>query len=197
MPRHREGEIGTHGHEQEQRHHLERQAGNHDIHARLLRVVFVARRRNGTSGRLQNQREDVETDEGDGIDGRTESRNGSAVDDDDAGQAEIDGGAEEGWGDGEADEVARGGVSICWAERGQRMLGALHLEPRAGENVVVQLDSGQVTENLQREASDHAAQKTPCAISNAEEDLRDQNQGEEGQIEGIPGQGGDVINLLE
>lgn len=77
------------------------------------------------------------------------------------------------------------------------MVGGLHLKPRAGENVVVQLDSGQVTENLQGEASDHAAQKPPCAMSNAEEDLRDQKQGEEGQIEDIPGQGGDVINLLE
>lgn len=107
VARHGQGEIGTHAHEQEQGNHLEGQAGNHDINARLLRVVIVGRRGNGTSGRLQNEGEDIETDEGDGINGRAEARNVSAIRDDDAGEADVDGGAEESRGDGEADEVAR------------------------------------------------------------------------------------------
>lgn len=114
LARHGEGKIGTHAHEQEKRHHLERQAGNHDIDARLLGAIVVGRRSNATSDCLQNQREDIETDEGDGVDGRAEARNGTAIDDDDAGQTKVDGGAEECGCDGEADEIAKRQVSIDW-----------------------------------------------------------------------------------
>lgn len=107
MATHGEDEIGTHEHEQEERHDLDGQARNHDIDARLLGAAIVERGGNGTSNGLQDQREEIEADEGDGIDGRAKARNVSAIDDDDAGQAQVDGGADEGGGDGEADEVAR------------------------------------------------------------------------------------------
>lgn len=107
-----ESKVGTHGHEHEEREDLEGQAGNHNINACLLGAAAVIRRGDAPPGALQDQREDIETDEGYGIDGGAEARNLSTENDDDAGQADIDGGAEEGGSDCQADQVASEHVSI-------------------------------------------------------------------------------------
>lgn len=58
---------------------------------------------------MQAESGEVADDESDGVGPRTEAGNVLAVDNDDAGEAEVDGGGKEGGTDGEADEVAVSG----------------------------------------------------------------------------------------
>ena len=69
------------------------------------RVVF-SRGGDAASGALEEQCQEVAADEDEGV--RAGSNPGvlGTVDGDDAGEADVDGGGEEGGGDSEADEVA-------------------------------------------------------------------------------------------
>ena len=92
VPFHLHREIRTQTHEYEERNDLKRQTGNHDVDPILsLRRVAPRRRIGQRSTRgLQHQREDVCGNEDDGVGPRFEARELLAIEDDDAGEAEVD-----------------------------------------------------------------------------------------------------------
>jgi hypothetical protein len=87
---------------------------------------------------LQDEGEEVAADEGNGIEGRAEAREFSPVNDDNVSQADIDGGAEEGRGDGEPDQITARMVSSTVLDAGNLpTVETSHLEPGARKRVVV------------------------------------------------------------
>lgn len=100
------GEIRAHQQEQEQRYDLEGQAGDHDVDTRLLAGVGARGRGQGAADGLEDEREEIETHKGNSVDGGAETWDAAAVDDHDAGEAEVDGSTEQGGADGEADEIS-------------------------------------------------------------------------------------------
>lgn len=65
---------------------------------------------------MQNEREKVEANEGNGVEARAEARQVSPVNDDNASEAEIDGNAQEGRGDRDPDKIAGEMVSSTWLD---------------------------------------------------------------------------------
>ena len=91
-----EGEVGAQNHEEEQRYHLKRQARNHEIDSYLLLRTHLGRRGDGPASGLQDQRKYITADEGDGVGGGAEAGDVSAIDDDNAGETNVNRAAEEG-----------------------------------------------------------------------------------------------------
>ena len=85
---------------------MEGETSDHDVDAGFLGGRVFACGGNPSSGPLQHEREEVAEDEGEGVGSRLEPREALAIDDDDACETKVDGGAEEGGADGEADEVS-------------------------------------------------------------------------------------------
>lgn len=84
---------------------MEAQACNHDVDPGLLEGVRVGGVGECAPDGLQDEGEDVAADEDDGVGAGLEAGEGFAVDDDDAGEGEVDGGGDETWCYGEDDEV--------------------------------------------------------------------------------------------
>lgn len=91
--------------EQCQREDLERQAGNHDIDAHLILGLSGRAARDPAARSLQDETEQITAAEDERVGAGPEAAEVFSVDDDDARQGEVDGGAEEGRRDGQADEV--------------------------------------------------------------------------------------------
>lgn len=71
---------------------------------------------------LKNERDEVACHEGDSVDTWAETRDLMAVDDDYAGEAEVEGAGEEGGGDCEGDEIAMRVVrTLFWALDGLKI----------------------------------------------------------------------------
>ena len=103
---HAQPEVEAQRAEQRQGKHLPRHARHHGVDAGLQRGgVGPHGGRDGAAGRLQQQRDEVEHDEDVRVHLRAEAGALRGVDDDEPGQGQVDGGREEGGGDGEADEV--------------------------------------------------------------------------------------------
>ena len=66
-------EVGTQHHEDEQGEDLARQAGDHDVDSGLLGGFGAGGGSQGPSDGLQHQREQVEADEAEGVESRTEA----------------------------------------------------------------------------------------------------------------------------
>ncbi len=109
-------EIGAQSHEDTQADDLEAQAGDHDVDPGLLEGFGVGGVGERAADGLHDEGEDVAADEDDGVGAGFEAGEGFAVDDDDAGEGEVDGGGDEAGGDGEDDEVpfVSLGVSSCY-----------------------------------------------------------------------------------
>ena len=107
------GELGAEGGEEREREDLEGESCDHDVDAHLVLAGRVGARGDGAADGLQHQRDEVAGYEGEGVGAGTEAGEVFAVDDYDAGQAEVDGGGEEGWGDGESDERPGGWLVGC------------------------------------------------------------------------------------
>lgn len=93
-------------HEDEQRDNLERDTGKHDGPSCIDSGVIAGCGCEPTAGALEDERDEVACDESDCVGARAETGYLLAVYDDDAGEAEVEGGSEESGGDCEGDEVA-------------------------------------------------------------------------------------------
>lgn len=82
-----EPEIYTQHHEQREAHDLERQPGNHNIDAGILRAHVISAGREGAACRLEDQADDVAADEGYGVCSGREAPQVRAVNDDESGEA--------------------------------------------------------------------------------------------------------------
>lgn len=101
-----EREIGPKHHEQRHGEDLPHQAGDHDIFATDGSGMGSGCGCHASACALQDECEEIASDENVGVGARSQSGVLGAVDRDETGEAEIDGGGEECRGDGEADEVA-------------------------------------------------------------------------------------------
>lgn len=61
----------------------------------------------------------------------------------------------------------------------------MHLDPRA------------VAHDFENQSTDHGSEVAPCAIPYTEKGLYEEEQGEDGEVESIAGQGGIIANLSE
>ena len=153
-------------HEDDDRNDLPRQTSNHDIDTGLLaRRAGVRGGSDPTTGTLENQREEVEDDERDGVCARLEARKALTIDDDDARQAEVDGGREEGRADGQADEVEQEVTQL--------------------ERVAVQLDTTSVTQDLEEKAEERAHRVTPHLVADTDAQADKQVQTKDAEQDGI------------
>ena len=71
-------------------------------------------------------------------------------------------------------------------------MGGLHDEVAVGEHVVAHQDTSDVSDALEDQAAAHGDQVAPRLVADAQEDLREQAEGEDGGEEGVAGQGGEV-----
>lgn len=174
-----ERELGTARGEEREREDLEAQAGNHDVDAHLVLGLGRGAGRDAATGGLQDEREQVAAAEDKGVCARAEARQVLAVDDDDAREAEVDGGAEEGGRDGEADEVDEE-VVAGWVE-----------------GVLVQQYAPGVADGFAGQAEEHGCHVAPCSVAHAQVDVGDEVDAEDGGVEGVAAQRGDVVEVGE
>jgi len=97
--------------EQGQASHLQTETGQHHVNAGLKIFLVVRSARESTTDGLENETENVASDEGKGIRARPEARDMLAIDDNDAAEAEVDGCSEESRRDGEGNNVPEGLIS--------------------------------------------------------------------------------------
>lgn len=71
----------------------------------------------------------------------------------------------------------------------------VHQERILREWVGVHLHSGDISDDLQEQPAKHGAHKAPGLVPDAEQHLRDEQEGEDAQQESIAGQGGDVSEM--
>ena len=109
---HAPGKVCAQCREHGQGDDLKRQAGDHDVDARLQRARTVGGGGKRPAGGLQHQGKDVAADEDVDVGLGLEAGQMLAVHDDDAREAEVDGRREEAGRDGDGDEVPRRDVSV-------------------------------------------------------------------------------------
>ena len=126
---------------------------------------------------MEDEGQEVAGDEEAGDEARREVRYARAVNGDDSGQTEVDGGGKQGGANGQTDKVDYEVVVV--------------------EVVDVQLDAARVADNLEARAADHGDKETPSAVADGQADLCEEAEGEEGEVKGIAGEGGDVADLAK
>ena len=127
--------------------------------------MVVGRGGNRTTHGLKNQGEKVKRAEDDSVGPWTEATGILAVNDDDAGQTQVDGAGEEGRTDGEAAQVDQEGVVV--------------------EDVVVEHETASVTDELEGQATQHGHHEAPGLAGDAEEDLWNDEDGKDDGVEDI------------
>lgn len=101
-----EGKVDAEKHEECEGDDLEDETSNHDIDSDLLCVVVVSGSSEAATGALEDEREEVAADEDEGIGPGLDSRGAFSIHDDNTGEAEIDGGSQEGGTNRQADEIS-------------------------------------------------------------------------------------------
>ena len=71
----------------------------------------------------------------------------------------------------------------------------VHQEGILREWVGVHLHSGDISDDLQEQPAKHGAHKAPGLVPDAEQHLRDDQEGKDAQQESVAGQGGDVSEM--
>ena len=123
---------------------------------------------------MQNQRDEIADHESDGVSLRFEIRVSLPVDNNDAGEAEVDSCGKEGRADGQSDYVSQ--------------------EAGISERVVVYEDAANITGHLQEQANDHSCHESPCSAVDAKSEIYDKNEGEKAGKEGVTGDGREVAH---
>lgn len=93
--------------EEDQGEDLEAQTGQHDVLADSEHVLVPRRRGDAASNGLEKQTDEVAGAEDDGVGTGLEPGQVGAVDNDDAGEAEVDGGAQESRGNSQTDKIGK------------------------------------------------------------------------------------------
>lgn len=101
-----EGEVDAEGHEGREGDDLEDETGNHDVDARLLCVRVIGGGGEAAACALEDKREEVAADEEESIGPGLDSRGAFSIHDDDAGEAEVDGGCQESRAKSQTDKVS-------------------------------------------------------------------------------------------
>lgn len=101
-----EGKVDAEQHEKCEGDDLEDETSNHDIDSDLSCVVVVGGGSKAATAALEDEREEVAADEDEGIGPGLDSRGAFSIHDDDAGEAEIDGGSQESGAECQADEIS-------------------------------------------------------------------------------------------
>ena len=138
---------------------------------------MILQRRDGrdcSPDSLDHQADDVAAQEDQGVRARLPAANLLPVDDDDAAEAQVDGGGEEDGADGETDQI--------------------HEEPAAQEGVLVEKQPADVARGLHAEAGEHAEADGGGAELDAEPDLGEGEDVDEEQEEEVAGEGGHVFD---
>ena len=107
--------LSTEKGENAERANLAAHTGNHDVDAHLIRAGGIGARSNRATDGLEEKRDEVKGDEGDGVESRCKARQILAICDNYPGEAEIDGCREECGPDGQADEIPGRDGSVTWA----------------------------------------------------------------------------------
>ena len=149
-----------------------RETSNHDVDSKLVALLIVGGGGDGTAAGLQNKSDNVGNDKDDGNPLGLEQAEPDAEDGDDPAEADVDGGCDKGRGDGGADEV------------GDKVVPA--------KDVIVQHDPPRIAHNLENHAADHADEESPGLVADAQEALGDEQGGEDGEVDGVAGERGDV-----
>lgn len=156
------GELGADEDEGEHGDDLGGETGDHEVDADLRHAVGVGGRGDGAAGGLEDQGEEIAADEEAGDELRGEPREAGPVDGDDAREAEVDGGGEEGGADGQADEVDDEGVVV--------------------EVVLPEHDAAGVADDFEARAADDGHEVAPCAVFDGEADACEQAEPENGEV---------------
>ena len=82
--------LGTQNGEDAETSYLPGDTSDHDVDSHLCARFGIGGRGDGAANGLQQQRDEVECDEGDSVGTRCETRNVFTICDDDAGEAEVD-----------------------------------------------------------------------------------------------------------
>jgi len=102
-----------------------------------------------------------------------------AIDNDNAREAEIHSGAEEGGCDGKADEVDEE-VVACGIK-----------------GVLVEKNASDVANGFADEAEEHCGHVAPCFVTGAKVEVGDDVDAEDGGVEGVAAEGGDIVEVRE
>ncbi|KAK7995646.1 hypothetical protein PG990_014419 [Apiospora arundinis] len=170
-------EVHAQHREGDEREDLEGETGDHDVDAHVdLGLVAVARGRDATTSTLQDQGDEVEGDEDPGVGHGLEAgvAQGRVEDVDDAGQAQVHAGGDEGGRDGQGDEVDEEGVEA--------------------EDVLVQHDAADVADDLAEQAERHPDAEGPGPRPDGEEEVREQDGAEQGGVHDVTGQRRQVVH---
>lgn len=121
-----------------------------------------------TSCGLEQESDEVAGNEEVGVGLGTEAGDSSAVDDDDAREAEVDSGGEEGGGNCQADEV-----SIIIIKRAYKIKGRRNLlkEWSLREGIIMHLHTSDISDDFTDQSTHHGNQISPCLIVDTESDL--------------------------
>lgn len=114
---------------------LRDETGDHDVNTKVVVFLCVGHAGDGAAGGLEDEGCKIAEDEGEGDGSCFENRKGFAIDGDDASEAEVDCGGEESGPDCQPDEVDDEVVVV--------------------EDVVVQHDAGDVTDDFQGTTTEH------------------------------------------
>lgn len=87
-----EGEVDTEQHEDREGDDLEDETGDHDVDSRLCGARVVGGGSEAAAAALEDEREEIAADEDDGVCPGLDSRGAFSIHNDDAGEAEVDGG---------------------------------------------------------------------------------------------------------
>lgn len=132
---------------------MEDKAGNHEVDSALPSCGFRLRGiDDDAAARLQQEREDVRPDEDDAV--RLEAGEIFAIDDHDAGEAEVDACAKKARCDNETSEISRQQISQISYRTGRGY--CLHQEGVHRERIEMQVNPGSIPDNFKELASNES-----------------------------------------
>ena len=180
--------------EDQKRKDLPHDTGHHKIVARILQgATMVGRGGEAPPRALEHKREEVAEDKDPGVEARLEAGEGGAGFEDDVLEGEINAGGNEGGSDDEAANLdVKGdlGVGVCvehyaahvaW-KKFRLALRFYVLTPNGKGSV-------QFTETFSDTAPDQCSHERPCSPSDAEAELKESADAEEGAEEGVGAEG--------
>lgn len=152
-------------------------------------------RSNSTTNCLEHESDDIRSDKDDGVGAWLESRKVCAVSDDDAREAEVEGGGDECWRNRQTDDVSATGAlafvfvtriaraGICNSEHTAQK--DLHDESIIAKHIFVQHDTASISDDLEEATSKDAKCKTPRLVHPALHNVDDEKDSKDGEIGGI------------
>jgi len=138
---------------------------------------------------LQDKRDDIASDEDEGIGPWLEVSEGWAVEEDEAGEVEVDCCRKEAGGDREADEVPmnRKERLVCRGKELSRdkKYHYIHEEPVKVKDIVMHCNTGDVAQHFQDRPAEHGGHVGPSVIVDPQTCLHEPKRGKPGEVERV------------